>query len=76
MKAAGKPSFTSGPRRPPRCATRTRSGFVAVLGSTFDESYEPVKETCEALDRLAAGGGPDVPVHVDSASGGFIAPFV
>jgi glutamate decarboxylase len=51
-------------------------GVVAVLGSTFDGSYEPVKEICEALDRLAAGRGPDVPVHVDGASGGFIAPFV
>ena len=50
--------------------------MVAVLGSTFDGSYEPVSEICAALDRLAAGGGPDVPVHVDAASGGFIAPFV
>ncbi len=51
-------------------------GVVAILGSTFDGSYEPVQEICEALDRLAASGGPDVPVHVDAASGGFIAPFV
>ena len=29
-----------------------------------------------ALDDLAASGGPDVPVHVDAASGGFVAPFV
>ena len=45
-------------------------------GSTFDGSYEPVAEICAALDALAASGGPDVPVHVDAASGGFIAPFV
>jgi glutamate decarboxylase len=51
-------------------------GVVAILGSTFDGSYEPVKEICAGLDELAAGGGPDVPVHVDAASGGFIAPFV
>jgi len=51
-------------------------GVVAVLGSTFDGSYEPVSEICSALDQLAATGGPDVPVHVDAASGGFIAPFV
>src|SRR3954464_4932692 len=51
-------------------------GVVAILGSTFDGSYEPVKEICEALDALAAGGGPDIPVHVDAASGGFVAPFV
>jgi glutamate decarboxylase len=51
-------------------------GVVAVLGSTFDGSYEPIGDICSALDDLAAGGGPDVPVHVDGASGGFIAPFV
>ena len=51
-------------------------GVVAVLGSTFDGSYEPIAEICSALDDLAASGGPDVPVHVDGASGGFIAPFV
>jgi glutamate decarboxylase len=51
-------------------------GVVAVLGSTFDGSYEPVDDICRALDALAVGGGPDVPIHVDAASGGFIAPFV
>jgi glutamate decarboxylase len=51
-------------------------GVVAILGSTFDGSYEPVAEIAEALDALAASGGPDVPLHVDAASGGFIAPFV
>lgn len=51
-------------------------GVVAVLGSTFDGSYEPVAEICATLDELAAGGGPDVPVHVDGASGAMIAPFL
>jgi glutamate decarboxylase len=51
-------------------------GVVAILGSTFDGSYEPVKEICDALEMLASEGGPDVPVHVDAASGGFIAPFI
>lgn len=51
-------------------------GVVAILGSTFDGSYEPVAEIAAALDALAAGGGPDIPVHVDGASGGTIAPFL
>ena len=51
-------------------------GVVAVLGSTFDGSYEPVAEICAALDALQAERGLDVPVHVDGASGGFIAPFL
>ena len=51
-------------------------GVAAVLGSTFDGSYEPVKEIAAALDRLQAEKGLDIPVHVDAASGGFIAPFI
>ena len=51
-------------------------GVVAILGSTFDGSYEPVLDIANALDALAAGGGPDVPIHVDAASGGFVAPFI
>ncbi|NIH80247.1 glutamate decarboxylase [Amycolatopsis viridis] len=50
-------------------------GVVAVLGSTFDGSYEPVAEICAALDQLQQERGWDIPVHVDGASGGMIAPF-
>jgi glutamate decarboxylase len=49
---------------------------VAILGSTMDGSYEPVKEISAALDRLQQDHGPDVPIHVDGASGGFVAPFL
>src|SRR5262249_42527555 len=51
-------------------------GVVAILGSTFDGSYEPVKEIAAALDQLEAQTGLDVPLHVDAASGGFVAPFL
>jgi glutamate decarboxylase len=51
-------------------------GVVAVLGSTMDGTYEPVQEICAALDRYQDESGVDVPVHVDAASGGFIAPFI
>ena len=51
-------------------------GVVAVLGSTMDGSYEPVQEICAALDSYQADSGRPVPVHVDAASGGFIAPFL
>ncbi|HWF55663.1 MAG TPA: glutamate decarboxylase [Solirubrobacteraceae bacterium] len=51
-------------------------GVVAVLGSTFDGSYEPVKEIAAALDTLEADTGCYVPMHVDGASGGFVAPFL
>ncbi|HEV2370360.1 MAG TPA: glutamate decarboxylase [Acidimicrobiales bacterium] len=59
----------------PACDENT-IGVVAVLGSTYDGAYEPVADICAALDGLAASGGPEVPVHVDGASGGFVAPFL
>jgi glutamate decarboxylase len=51
-------------------------GVVGVLGSTFDGSYEPIKEISAALDDLQARTGLDIPLHVDGASGGFVAPFL
>jgi glutamate decarboxylase len=52
-------------------------GVVVIMGSTMDGSYEPVREVNAALDALAAQRpAVDVPIHVDGASGGFIAPFL
>ncbi|HLY51171.1 MAG TPA: glutamate decarboxylase [Solirubrobacteraceae bacterium] len=58
-----------------RCDENT-IGVVAILGSTFDGSYEPVKEIAAALDQLEEEKGLDTPIHVDGASGGFVAPFL
>jgi glutamate decarboxylase len=65
----------TGPEAAARCDENT-IGVVAVMGSTMDGSYEPVLQISRALDDLQAAGGPDIPVHVDGASGGFIAPFL
>jgi glutamate decarboxylase len=51
-------------------------GVVAIMGSTMDGSYEPVLEISQALDELQAERGCDIPIHVDAASGGFVAPFL
>ena len=51
-------------------------GVVAVLGSTYDGTYEPVAEIAKALDDLQDRSGLDIPIHVDGASGGMIAPFI
>ncbi len=57
------------------CDERT-IGVVATLGSTFDGAYEPVAEIAAELDRLQDEHGIDAPIHVDAASGGFVAPFI
>ncbi|HLI38089.1 MAG TPA: glutamate decarboxylase [Streptosporangiaceae bacterium] len=59
----------------PLCDENT-IGVVAIMGSTMDGSFEPVQQISDALDRLQAGRGLDIPVHVDGASGGFVAPFL
>ncbi|MET7639615.1 glutamate decarboxylase [Streptomyces sp. NPDC005438] len=51
-------------------------GVVAILGVTFTCVYEPVESIAAELDRIHEETGLDVPVHVDAASGGFVAPFL
>jgi glutamate decarboxylase len=51
-------------------------GVVPILGVTYNGVYEPVKDLADALDDLETRTGIDVPIHVDAASGGFIAPFL
>jgi glutamate decarboxylase len=65
----------TGPEAAARCDENT-IGVVAVMGSTMDGSYEPVLEINDELDKLKAADGLDVPIHVDGASGGFVAPFL
>ncbi|WP_116131005.1 glutamate decarboxylase [Tropicimonas sp. IMCC34043] len=50
-------------------------GVVPTLGVTFTGEYEPVKAVSDALDKYQAETGIDIPIHVDGASGGFLAPF-
>ncbi|WP_310618473.1 glutamate decarboxylase [Flexibacterium corallicola] len=49
---------------------------VPTLGVTYTGVYEPVADICHELDHLHKTTGLDIPVHVDAASGGFIAPFL
>jgi glutamate decarboxylase len=57
-----------------RCDENT-IGVVPTLGVTFTCQYEPVKAVADALDQLAKEKDLDIPIHVDGASGGFLAPF-
>ena len=48
---------------------------VPTFGVTYTGSYELVKPLADALDKLQADTGLDVDIHVDGASGAFLAPF-
>ncbi|WP_280445890.1 glutamate decarboxylase [Nocardia brasiliensis] len=48
---------------------------VPTFGQTFTGLYEDVAGISRALDRVQEVSGLDIPIHVDAASGGFLAPF-
>jgi len=58
-----------------RCDENTIA-VVGILGSTYTGDYEPIAEIGAALDDLQERTGLDIPIHVDGASGGFVAPFL
>ncbi|CAG8606853.1 glutamate decarboxylase [Gigaspora rosea] len=51
-------------------------GVCVILGSTYTGHYEDAKTVNELLKAKNEENGWDVPIHVDAASGGFVAPFV
>jgi glutamate decarboxylase len=48
---------------------------VPTFGVTYTGSYELVEPLAAALDQLEADTGLDIDIHVDGASGAFLAPF-
>jgi glutamate decarboxylase len=59
-----------------RTVNENTIGVCAILGSTFTGEFEPVEEINEALGQVEAEKGWEIPIHVDAASGGFVAPFL
>jgi glutamate decarboxylase len=51
-------------------------GVVAILGTTFTGQFEPIGDVHDALVQLNDKTGWQVPLHIDAASGGFVAPFL
>ncbi|XP_055826922.1 glutamate decarboxylase [Solanum dulcamara] len=49
---------------------------AAILGSTLNGEFEDVKLLNEVLAKKNKETGWETPIHVDAASGGFIAPFL
>ncbi len=64
------------PQKAAKLCDANTIGVVAIMGSTFDGSYEPVEALAKELDKVQKAKGWDIPIHVDAASGGFVAPFL
>jgi glutamate decarboxylase len=63
---------------PEQCLERCDENTIMVvstLGQTFTGMFEDVAGIAAALDELQRTRGLDIPIHVDAASGGFLAPF-
>ncbi|KAF9438573.1 hypothetical protein BGZ76_006793 [Entomortierella beljakovae] len=50
-------------------------GVYVILGSTYTGHFEDVEGMSKLLDKIQEEKGWDIPIHVDAASGGFVAPF-
>jgi len=51
-------------------------GVIPILGTTYTGEFEPIKEIHDRVVAYNAANGTDIPIHVDAASGGFVAPFL
>ena len=58
------------------CIDEHTIGLVGILGTTYTGEYEPIEALHRALVTLNRRTGWEVPLHVDAASGGFVAPFL
>lgn len=51
-------------------------GIFVIVGSTYTGGFESVEKVNDILDEFEAETGLSIPIHVDGASGGFVAPFI
>lgn len=58
-----------------RLCKETRLEVLRLTCFQYTGHYEPVEEISKILDAYEKETGVDIPIHVDAASGGFIAPF-
>ncbi len=58
-----------------RCDENT-IGVIAILGTTYTGEFEPIEEIHDALVAYNEEHGLDIALHIDAASGGFVAPFL
>ncbi len=51
-------------------------GVVAILGTTFTGEFEPIGPIHDAISEYNTKNKTETPLHIDAASGGFVAPFL
>ncbi|KAK4185834.1 pyridoxal phosphate-dependent transferase [Podospora australis] len=66
------PNLTLSPEAAISLVDSNTIGIVTILGTTHTGEYEPTF----SLNSLLVSSKLDIPIHVDAASGGFVAPFL
>ncbi|WVQ85190.1 glutamate decarboxylase [Cryptococcus sp. DSM 104549] len=68
-------SYVMDPKEAIKYVDENTIGVFVILGSTYTGAFESVQGMSDELDAFEAKTGHSVPIHVDAASGGFVAPF-
>lgn len=68
-------AFTIDPERVREAIDEKTIGVVCIMGNHYGGHYDPVEAVGKVIDEVNAKRGFQVGIHVDAASGGFIAPF-
>ncbi|SCV69476.1 BQ2448_2496 [Microbotryum intermedium] len=68
-------NYIMSPERAMEYVDENTIGIFIILGSTYTGAFEDVEGMSKLLDEYEAKTGHHVPIHVDAASGGFVAPF-
>ena len=51
-------------------------GVLGILGTTYTGEFQDIKTLDTLMEQYNKETGYDIPIHVDAASGGFVAPFL
>ena len=68
-------TFTLDPEKVREAIDEHTMGVVCIMGNHYSGHYDPVEQVNEVVEEVNAARGYQVGIHVDAASGGFIAPF-
>ena len=71
-----KDSYSLTPKEAVDLVDENTIGICCILGSTYTGVYNDVKKTDELLQTKNRENGWNCGIHVDAASGGFVAPFI
>ncbi len=68
--------YTIGPKEVEKYIDENTICVGAILGTTFTGQADDIEGINRLLLKIKKKKGWDIPIHVDGASGGFVAPFV